>query len=112
MWLTTSIGFFSIVNKPGETDLTVRSRVKGDLEELQRRYVPSLGSIDEGGGTDYPFRAHASREAIAAGVSRMVEDVRYPNFKDEVADRQGHERAQIYVRVWSVLRDLTLRTNP
>lgn len=36
MWLMTTVGFFSIVRKPGETDLTVRARVRSDLEALEK----------------------------------------------------------------------------
>jgi len=56
MWLITTLGFFSIVCKPGDKKqgmLTVRSRVKSDLEELRKNYLPGLGTIVEGAGTDY-----------------------------------------------------------
>ena len=111
MWLLTSVGFFSIVRKTGESDLTVRARARSDLEELIRRYLPSMGPIVEGTGTDYPYRAQASPDALAAGVARIVEDIDYPNFKDMVADRQGFERAHVYGDVWSVLRRLTPGTS-
>jgi hypothetical protein len=50
MWLITPIGFFSIVRKPdGQRvgTLTVRARVRGDLEALRGLYLPGLGSIGE-----------------------------------------------------------------
>ena len=37
MWLFTTIGFFSVVRKPGETKLTVRARVAADLARLTER---------------------------------------------------------------------------
>jgi hypothetical protein len=37
MWLMTNFGFFSIVKKEGEVNLTVRSRVKQDLLNLKER---------------------------------------------------------------------------
>ena len=46
MWLLTPIGFFSIVQKPDDTTrntLTVRARVRQDLESLRLRYLPGLG---------------------------------------------------------------------
>jgi hypothetical protein len=49
MWLVTSVGFFSIVKKPGESDLTVRARARGDLEALSKAYFPSLGLFFESG---------------------------------------------------------------
>ena len=35
MWLMTNFGFFSFVQKPGDELLTLRSRVKMDLETLR-----------------------------------------------------------------------------
>jgi hypothetical protein len=37
----------------------------------------------------------------------MIEGIEYPNFKDEVASRQGAARARVYGRVWSDLHELT-----
>lgn len=103
----TTVGFFSVVHKSGETDLTVRARVRSDLEALEKEYLPSLGPITAGGGTDYPYRARVAPEALAAAIARMVEDIGYANFKDTVAARQGSERAHIYGEIWSALRKLT-----
>ena len=107
MWLITTIGFFSVVRKPGETDLTVRARARSDLEELRKVYLPTLGPTEAGSGTDYPYRARVSSEALAATVARMVEDIDYANFKDEVGAQQGPERAHIYGEIWSTLHKLT-----
>jgi hypothetical protein len=107
MWLMTTVGFFSIVRKPGDTDLTVRARALEDLEALEREYVPSLGPITEAGGTDYPFRARLARDELAVAVARMVEDIDYPNFKNEVGARQGPNRARVYGEVWAVLNGIT-----
>lgn len=106
MWLMTTVGFFSIVRKAGETELTVRARVRDDLEALEKEYVPSLGPITAGGGTDYPYRAHVASKVLAAAIERMVEDVDYANFKDTVAARHGAERAHLYGEIWSTLRKL------
>ncbi len=107
MWLMTTVGFFSVVRKENDDDLTVRARVQEDLEDLGRRYLPTLGPIEAGGGSDYPYRARVSATAFAAAVANLVEDIDYPNFKDAVASRQGLERARAYGEVWSVLRGLT-----
>jgi hypothetical protein len=113
MWLLTSVGFFSVVRKLGEADLTVRARSRSDLEALSTEYLPSLGPIIEGAGTDYPYRAHASPDFLAAAVARIVEDIDYSNFKNAVAERQGPDRAHIYGEVWGVLLRLTARaSNP
>lgn len=112
MWLMTSVGFFSVVRKRGETDLTVRARVRGDLEALEEKYLPTLGPIEAGGGSDYPYRARISSKGLADAVTRMVEDIDYSNFKDAVASRQGLERAHAYGEVWSILRKLTRKDRP
>src|SRR5690242_11051608 len=60
MWLITPTGFFSIVCKSGDMEagtLTIRARVKSDLQALRHEALPSLGAITENEGTDYPYRA-------------------------------------------------------
>jgi hypothetical protein len=109
MWVMTTIGFFSIVEKPGDRAdgmLTIRARQRGDLEALQREMLPALGNISDAGGSDYPFRARAARADVAEALRRMVDMLDYPNFKSAVAARQGRARAQHYGRVWSILCDL------
>jgi ADP-ribose pyrophosphatase YjhB (NUDIX family) len=109
MWLITTRGFFSIVEKPGdaaEAMLTIRARVRADLEAL-REVLPTLGAISDEGGTDYPFRARAPRQAVAAAMAELVGMIDYANFKNAVADRQGHARAATYGEVWSTLHTLT-----
>lgn len=109
MWLITRVGFFSIVQKPGDqfTDtLTVRSRVFGDLVALQQHYLPGLGPIQESTDTDYRFRAVARRIDVAAAMARIIDDLNYINFKSEVAKQQGSKRASLYHKVWDVLHKL------
>ena len=106
MWLITTFGFFSAVQKPGDAELTVRARVRADLEALREKYAPALGEITESAGTDYPFRARITHEAFAEAVRRAALDVHYDNFKSEVARVQGWGREGVYAKVWSVLRGL------
>ena len=103
MWLFTIIGFFSVVQKPGETQLTVRARVAADLDRLRERYLPTLSATVTNAGTDYPFRARASRKAFSEAMARMGEDIDYANFKNEVAKVSGKGRAHIYSGVWTQL---------
>lgn len=114
MWLITTRGFFSIVEKPGDRAagmLTIRARVRADLEAL-REVLPALGDITDKGGTDYPFRARAPREAVAAAMADLVATLDYDNFKTAVADRQGQEREDTYHKVWSVLYALKPHAQP
>jgi hypothetical protein len=106
MWLFTPIGFFSAVRKPGDARLTIRARVAADLEALRARYAPSLSPTVAHAGTDYAYRATIDPAAWAVALSNMALDVDYPNFKDEVARRQGTKRAHVYGEVWSAMLDL------
>jgi len=103
MWLLTDFGFFSIVKKAGEDELTVRSRVKSDLEMLKKRYIPDMGNILEHAGSDYRFRALVSKQALAEAMKHIVLNIDYDNFKKSVAKKQGSKRAAIYGDVWSTL---------
>lgn len=103
MWLMTPLGFFSIVRKPGDVHLTVRSRERADLHALRERYLPSLTPTVTGAGTDYPHRATCTAEAWGSALASMAHDIDYSNFKSTVASRQGPARAMVYGRVWSDL---------
>lgn len=113
MWLITPVGFFSVVQKPGDKlkgTLTLRSRVRGDLTALKQHYLPGLGPIQESHHTDYRFRAVAPRAEVSAAMARMVDGLDYSNFKSEVGKTQGHKRANLYHKVWDVLYHL--QTDP
>ena len=109
MWIMTKLGFFSIVEKPEDRktgNLTVRARVRADLENLHKQFLPGLGPIQEDAGTDYRYRAKAKKADVAAALACLTESVDYANFKDEVAKRQGKGRAGVYGKVWSALYQL------
>ena len=104
MWLITPIGFFSVVQKPGGCDkLTVRARVKSDLQALKAHYLPELGRIQDSSVNDYRFRALAPRQAVARAFEQMVLQIDYDNFKSEVHRRQGKSRERVYHDVWGIL---------
>lgn len=112
MWLITTFGFYSIVEKNdqrGSGNLTIRARVRADLEALRDKYLPDMGEIIETHNSDYRFRAVAKREAICAAFAAAMSDINYHNFKDEVARKQGRARSQIYHDVWSDLYKLQAR---
>lgn len=109
MWVFTNAGFFSVVEKPEDRDagtLTVRSRVKADLDALREQFMPELGPTIKGVGTDYAFRAKISREAFSEGMKRVGEAIHYDNFKNEISAKQSHRRANIYSKVWTALLPL------
>lgn len=109
MWLITTVGFFSVVQKPedvGTQTLTVRARVRNDLEVLKARYLPELDAIQESATNDYRYRASAPQAAVARAMAQMIEHLDYSNFKDAVAQRQGHSRSALYHDVWATLLPL------
>lgn len=109
MWLITPVGFFSIVQKSsdlaGDT-LTVRARVRSDLEALRTQFLPELGEIHESKTNDYRFRTVAPRAAVAAAMASLATQLQYSNFKNQVAKVQGPARAHLYHGVWDVLYQL------
>ena len=112
MWLITPLGFFSIVEKPSDRaagTLTVRARVREDLEALRDTWLPALGQVHESANTDYRFRAVAARDTVSEAMTKLVASIDYANFKDEVAKRQGRDRESLYHDVWSVLLRLQRR---
>ena len=109
MWWMTTTGFYSVVQKPGDEDLTVRARVGADLDRLRAGHLPELGPTVVGGGTDYPYRAKVARADFARAAAAMVEAIDYGNFKSTVKTRHSAARARSYGRVWSALYDLEER---
>lgn len=106
MWLVTEFGFFSIVAKPGDGELgllTVRARVRGDLEALRRRYLPSLGPITASRATDYRYRARAPRSAVASAMALAIEGITYDNVMGRVRLTQGPAREAVLHDVWHAL---------
>lgn len=109
MWLITPTGFFSVVQKPSDVaanTLTVRARVRQDLEALREQFLPGLSEIEESPRNDYRFRAVAPRAEVAAALADMVARLDYSNFKSEITKVQGHKRAHLYHEVWDVLYQL------
>ncbi len=109
MWIVTTLGFFSIVRKPEDVPtgtLTVRARVKSDLQALKSAHLPTLSAIETDTGTDYPYRARAPQGDVAAALAALTDGIDYSNFKDAVRARQGKARADVYGKLWSVLHDL------
>src|SRR3954453_14899081 len=102
MWILTPDGFYSIVQKHGETGLCVRARVRADLDRLRDRYLPTLTATTETPGGDYRFRAWATHEEVAEAIAAITRDLHYDNFKSEVA-RSDRQRARAYHDVWEAL---------
>lgn len=107
MWVFTPIGFISVVQDNTNPEfLVVRSRVRKDLATIRRRYFNGMGAIVSNAGTDYPYRAFIAKSDFAVGMTKIVTDIDYTNFKNEVHDHQGEFRANVYGKVWGNLWNL------
>lgn len=105
MWIFTTSGFYSIVSDqqtPGNA--LVRARVRQDLEAFCAR--TDAPDPVETRDRDYRFRTSVSYATLAADLAAQAEAIDYPNFKNEVAARQGHDRAERYERIWWIMHEL------
>ena len=106
MWIITEIGFFSIVQKPEDKAsgmLTVRSRVRSDLEALAKTRLNLATPITEHEVSDYRYHAKALQTDVAHALASLVNSIDYVNFKSHVAQTQGTARAHVYADVWHTL---------
>lgn len=98
MWIFTPSSFLSVVEKHGDAKadtLTVRARIAGDIEAV----FPDA-KVEEGGGTDYRFRARIPREQVAKAMHDQVMGINYSNFKDQVDDQKRHNAL---LKVWQAM---------
>lgn len=110
MWLITTNGFFSAVEDRDDPNIIrVRCRAEGDAEYLTRRLrelgVPGHEVLTDE-GSDYRYRVYVDRATFSAFVMDQALDINYGNVKDAVKERQGPERASVYMRVWAALLEL------
>lgn len=107
MWGFLPEGFFSAVqDKKDPNMIVVRARIKGDLDNLRARFVPTLGpTIGDEEGSDYPYRAYVPREDFALGAYKMVMDgITYTNFKSAVSSRRGHDKYYTALtKIWGIM---------
>lgn len=108
MWVATTRGFYSAVQKPTDSydQLTIRARNLGDIERLAELIPDARGGITHGGGTDYPYRLRCTKSEWEDALKIMASEIDYANFKDEVKRTRGAHVAEVYSRVWTVLLSL------
>jgi len=108
MWLFTKFGFFSVVKKEsdGADTLTIRARVKADLENLIKYYLIGEFKILTFPEADYRYRIIVPKEVFTKAIAEITKDINYENFKNEVYDLQGSGRANSYGKVWAELYKL------
>jgi hypothetical protein len=105
MWLVhPELGFFSVVQKQGDTRLTIRARFQGDLERLRDGPMPDLGRTAVTPPADYRFRAVIGHDEFASGLAKIALLLDYDNVKARSAEVDGHGiRLAAYHRVWAAL---------
>lgn len=107
MWVFTPFGFFSVVRHRQRPDnVLVRARVRADLVALGKRLLGRVPPIRRTPNADYPYRLEVSKARLGEFMRSTVLDLDYPNFKSEVARRQGLARAHAYHEVWSSLMSI------
>lgn len=104
MWIFTTEGFVSAVQKPGDTDLTVRARDTRSLDGLSRATGSAISRTPH---ADYPYRLVVPHDEFAAWLVGAVAALTYPNFKSAVARSRGHAFAHPLMDVWSAMHGVT-----
>jgi len=104
MWIFTTEGFVSVVEKAGEGELTVRARDERSLAALSAAAgVPVI----ETPMADYPFRVIITREVLGAWLVEHVAGLDYSNFKSAVSRTRGWDYAHALSAVWADMQQVT-----
>lgn len=102
MWLYTDIGFFSIVQKDGAGTLTIRSRVRKDLENFCH-VMQQINGLDaeiiESCDSDYRYRIVVPQNMSSIIFMTLGQRITYDNFKDHIKMKDPR-RADIYSGIW------------
>jgi hypothetical protein len=105
MWLFLNNAYLSVVaDRDKPSHLLVRARFKGDLEAVFGEIA-----VQETPAADYRFRARIPRNAVADLLAAAVLGITATNFKASVKDGWRHD---LYLRVWSLLREAQQQRAP
>ncbi len=101
MWLFSETGFISIVRHRDEPEVfVVRARDRISLEPLEAKTGLEIQLTPD---ADYPYRIFANETDVAELVAASLRDLRYPNFKSQVAKTRGADYAYRLHDVWQVM---------
>lgn len=103
MWLSTTIGWFSVVNQRNTSDVRIRSWVRSDLERLREGYLPELSAIEEK-TTGYRYVATAPMAAWTRAIAEMSAKISYPDFEEAVFREHGPERQRAYSKLFDPIQ--------
>ena len=98
MWFCLTNGFVSVVEDRDDASLLlIRARRKKDLVNV----LGGNAEIFEDSEAEYRWRSFIGREAFKAIVSRRIDAIDYPNFKDSVVEDELHD---LYMEFWRLHR--------
>jgi len=106
MWLMTTEGFISVVNKGKNAELPfcLRSR---DIKSIEN-VIDALcikRKIWKDAATDYEFRIFVSEDELKQYMNHIADNLDYDNFKDAV-QKVSPKHAKVYHTLWFNLLDL------
>jgi hypothetical protein len=99
MWLFTSSGFISIVEKDAD-HLAVRARDVLSLSSLAQSYGVEIRSTPT---ADYPYRIFITKDQFKNWLSNQPGQIEYKNFKSQVSITRGKKFAHALHEVWSAM---------
>ena len=99
MWLATTIGFFSVIEKDGQ--ICVRARSHKDIKAF-KSLIPGCGKIIRTNLADYRFRVFIPKDKFEHEFYRLAKLINYNNFKNEVK-KTNKAREILYHSVWVTL---------
>ncbi|ERM80782.1 hypothetical protein P872_20990 [Rhodonellum psychrophilum GCM71 = DSM 17998] len=102
MWIASTFGFISIVQHWDQTDtFLVRARLKKDLQLLfDDKRILEIPSAD------YRYRVLVKKQEMADVLVKMIKDIDYPNFKNEIASLpEQRDKLSAYHEIWGLMKD-------
>jgi hypothetical protein len=107
MWIASTNGFISIVQHYDQPDtLVVRARVVQDLQSIfdNKRILETKEA-------DYRYRVLVKKQEMAGIIVKMIKDIDYPNFKNQIAIHPGQkDKLHAYHEIWEVMADYASQT--
>ena len=99
MWLFTTSGFISIVEKDAN-HLAVRARDSLSLSPLAQSYDVEIRSTPT---ADYPYRIFITKDQFKNWLSNQPGQIQYKNFKSEATTTRGKKFSDVLLKVWSAM---------
>ncbi len=99
MWLFTTSGFISIIEKDANR-LAVRARDSLSLSPLAQSYDVEIRRTP---AADYPYRVFITKDQFKNWLSNQPGQIQYKNFKSQVSVTRGKKFFDALLKVWSAM---------